>query len=212
THAVLVSSGRSGQTGSIGLENVGITTNSRGHILVNEHFQTNQPHIYAAGDVIGNPSLASTAMAQGRIAVYHAFGLKQSVHFPSLLPSGLYTIPECSSAGHSEDQLNESKIPYVVGKASYANNARGQIIGDTEGFLKLLFHRESKKLLGVHVIGEGATEIVHIGLTVMVMDGGVDVFIDTCYNYPTISEVYKYASYDALSKFDKIDESSQETS
>lgn len=207
THSVLVSSGRSGQTGSIGLENIDIPTNSRGHILVNEHFQTKQPHIYAAGDVIGNPSLASTAMAQGRIAVYHAFGLKQAVHFPSLLPSGLYTIPECSSAGQSEEQLEEAKIPYVSGKASYANNARGQIIGDTEGFLKLLFHRETKKLLGVHVIGEGATEIVHIGLTVMVMDGGADVFIDTCYNYPTISEVYKYACYDALSKFDKINKS-----
>lgn len=212
THAVLVSSGRSGQTGSIGLDNVDIPTNSRGHILVNEHFQTKQPHIYAAGDVIGNPSLASTAMAQGRIAVYHAFGLKQTAHFPSLLPSGLYTIPECSSAGQSEEQLNEADIPYVAGRASYANNARGQIIGDTEGSLKLLFHRDTKKLLGVHVIGEGATEIVHIGLTVMVMNGGVDVFIDTCYNYPTISEVYKYACYDALAKLDKINKSKQEPS
>ncbi|MCY2970899.1 MAG: Si-specific NAD(P)(+) transhydrogenase, partial [Planctomycetota bacterium] len=178
----------------------------------NENFQTKQPHIYAAGDVIGNPSLASTAMAQGRIAVYHAFGLKQTAHFPSLLPSGLYTIPECSSAGQSEEQLNEADIPYVAGRASYANNARGQIIGDTEGSLKLLFHRDTKKLLGVHVIGEGATEIVHIGLTVMVMNGGVDVFIDTCYNYPTISEVYKYACYDALAKLDKINKSKQEPS
>ena len=211
THSVLVSSGRSGQTGSLGLENVDIPTNSRGHILVNEHFQTKQPHIYAAGDVIGNPSLASSAMAQGRIAAYHAFGLKQAVHFPSLLPSGLYTIPECSSAGQSEEQLNEAGIPYFEGKASYANNARGQIIGDTEGFLKLLFHRDTKKLLGVHVIGEGATEIVHIGLTVMVMDGGVDVFIDTCYNYPTISEIYKYACYDALGKLDKINKSLKES-
>lgn len=212
SHAVLVSSGRSGQTGSIGLDKIGVTTNSRGHILVNDAFQTSNPNIYAAGDVIGNPALASTAMAQGRVAVYHAFNLKQSPHFPSLLPSGLYTIPECSSVGRTEDQLHEAGIPFFVGKASYSKNARGQIIGDTEGFLKLLFHQENKKLLGVHVIGEGATEIVHIGLTVMVMGGGVDVFIDTCYNYPTISEVYKYAAYDALAKFDKLDLSQQDKS
>ncbi len=209
THSVLVSSGRCGQVDSLGLQAIGVETNSRGQILVNDSFQTKQPHIYAAGDVIGNPSLASTAMAQGRIAVYNAFNLKRTADIPTLLPSGLYTIPECSSVGSTEEQLEQEKIPYVAGKACFANNARGQIIGDTDGFLKLLFHSETRKLLGIHIMGEGATEIVHIGLTAMMLNAGVDVFINTCYNYPTLSEVYKYASFDALTKFDKHNASLQ---
>ncbi|MSR31059.1 MAG: Si-specific NAD(P)(+) transhydrogenase [Gemmataceae bacterium] len=198
--AVLVSSGRSGQTAALGLDKIGVETTPRGHIVANEHFQTKAPNIYAAGDVIGNPALASTAMEQARLAVYHAFSLAPNRDLPTLLPSGLYTIPECSMAGMTEEQLEEKKIPFVAGKASFASNARGQIIGDTDGMVKLLYHEETNKLLGVHIIGEGATELVHIGLTAMMLGADNDLFINTCFNYPTLSEVYKYATFDAKSK------------
>jgi len=200
TGAILVSSGRCGQTTGLGLDQLGIEVTKRGHVIVNEHFQTKQPHIYAAGDVVGNPALASTAMAQGRMAVAHAFSLPFMKGLADLLPSGIYTIPECSMIGSTEEQLREKNIPYIVGKALYANNARGQIIGDSKGFLKLLFRPDDMKLLGVHIIGEQATELVHIGQTAMLTNAPVDIFIHTCYNYPTLSELYKYAAYDALGK------------
>ncbi len=198
TDAVLVSSGRCGQTGSLGLEALGVVINKRGQIQVNEHYQTAVPSIYAAGDCIGGYCLASTSMEQGRLAVSHAFNLTYGGGLSPILPYGIYTIPECSMAGPTEAELIEKKIPYVAGRASYGGNARGQIIGDRTGFIKLLFHTETRKLLAVHVMGEGATELVHIGLTALLMGATVDLFIFTCYNYPTLSEVYKYASYDAL--------------
>jgi NAD(P) transhydrogenase len=197
-HAVLVSSGRCGQTGSLGLDKVGIATNDRGHVHVNASFQTSLPHVYAAGDVIGAPSLASTSMEQARMAMAHAFDLKYKTGIAAILPYGVFTIPEASMAGSTEEDLQKQGIPYVAGRASYATNARGQIIGDHKGFLKLLFHEEDMKLLGVHMIGEQATEIVHVGLTALLMNAGADLFINTCYNYPTLTEVYKYATYDAL--------------
>jgi len=200
TEAVLVSSGRCGATQTLNLEAVGIVANERGQIKVDATFQTTVPHVYAAGDVIGFPALASTAMEQARLAMSHAFELKYKTNLAPVLPYGIYTIPECSSAGATEEQLEKTGTPYVVGKASYAGNARGQIIGDRKGFLKLLFHEDDMKLLGVHLIGEQATEIVHVGLTALIVGAGADLFINTCYNYPTLTEVYKYATYDALGR------------
>ena len=204
TGAILVSAGRNGNTRTLGLENVGVLTNDRGLIKVNPQYQTNVPHVYAAGDVIGSPGLASTAMEQARVAMVDAFDLKYKSVVAHVLPYGIYTIPECSQAGETEDALKAKGIPYVSGKASYSTNARGKIIGDDKGFLKLLFHAEDMKLLGVHVIGEQATELVHVGLTALLMNQGADLFIATCYNYPTLTELYKYATYDALGKRAKL--------
>ena len=197
---ILVSSGRCGNIDGLGLEKLGIALGTRGSVRVNQHYQTTVPHIYAAGDVIGFPALASTSMEQARLAMVHAFDLKYKDELAPVLPYGIFTIPECSMAGETEEALIEKKVPYVVGKASYASNARGQIIGDSQGLLKLLFHEKDMKLLGVHVIGEQATELVHVGLTALLMNAGADLFIRTCYNYPTLTELYKYATYDALGR------------
>jgi len=200
---ILVSSCRCGNIDGLGLDKLGIAATDRGLIKVNEHYQTSVPHVYAAGDVIGSPALASTSMEQARVAMVHAFQLgadyKKDAVAP-LLPFGIYTIPECSMVGETEESLTKKNIPYVVGKAGYAGNARGQIIGDRHGFLKLLFLETDMKLVGVHMIGELATELVHVGLTAMLMNGGAEIFISTCYNYPTLTEVYKYATYDALGR------------
>jgi NAD(P) transhydrogenase len=198
TQAVLVASGRTGATAGLGLEALGVGIARRGFVEVNAHLQTAVPHIYAAGDVVGFPALASTAMEQGRVAVAHAFGLEGKEALAPVLPFGLYTIPEASCAGETEEALKQKGIPYVVGRATYAQNARGQIIGDGGGFLKLLFHRDSMKLLGVHIVGEQASELVHLGLTALLMGAGADLFIHTCFNHPTLSECYKLATYDAL--------------
>jgi NAD(P) transhydrogenase len=198
--AVLVSSGRNSNTGELDLEKIGITLGKRGLLPVNEHYQTAVPHIYAAGDVIGVPALASTSMEQARVAMVNAFDLKYKKAVAHVLPYGIYTIPECSMAGETEEQLIEQKVPYIVGRASYTANARGQIIGDNDGFLKLLFRASDMKLLGVHVIGEQATELVHVGLTALLMNADSDLFINSCYNYPTLSDLYKYATYDALGR------------
>jgi NAD(P) transhydrogenase len=197
---ILVSSGRCGNTEALCLENIGIVVDDRGRVPVNEQYQTVVPHVYAAGDVIGNPALASTSMEQARIAMVHAFDLKYRKGLAPTLPYGIYTIPECSMAGETEESLTAKKVPYVAGKATYAANARGQIIGDSAGFLKLLFRRDDMRLVGVHVIGEQATEVVHVGLTALLMNAGADLFIQTCYNYPTLTEMYKYAAYDAMGK------------
>jgi NAD(P) transhydrogenase len=197
---ILVSAGRCGSTEALALGKMGIEADERGRIKVNEHYQTSVPHIYAAGDVIGSPALASTSMDQARIAMVHAFDLKYRKGLPQILPYGIFTIPECSMAGETEESLTQKGIVYVAGKASYAGNARGQIIGDQAGFLKLLFRKEDMRLLGVHAFGEQATEIVHVGLTALLMNAGADLFIQTCYNYPTLTELYKYATYDALGK------------
>lgn len=196
--SVLVSSGRSGNTGGLNLEALGIKPSDRGTLKVNEHYQTEVPHIYACGDVIGFPALASTSMEQARIAMVHAFDLHYKIDLARILPYGIYTIPECSMAGATEDELGKQGIPYVVGKAMYNQNARGQIIGDYRGFLKLLFHEDDLKLLGVHMIGEQATDLIHLGLSALLTGQGADLFVQTCYNYPTLTELYKYAAYDAL--------------
>jgi len=197
---ILVSAGRGGNTKGLGLESLGIQFDSRGRIHVNACYQTAVPHIYAAGDVIGSPSLASTSMEQARAAMSHAFGQREKCNLARVLPYGIYTIPECSMAGETEESLAKQGVPYVAGKATYAANARGHIIGDDKGFLKLLFRLDDMKLLGVHVIGEQATELVHVGLTALLLDQGADLFIETCYNYPTLSELYKYATYDAIGR------------
>jgi NAD(P) transhydrogenase len=197
---LLVSSGRCGNTEGLGLEKVGIAANEQGKIKVNEQYQTTVPNVYAAGDVIGNPALASTSMEQARVAVTHAFKFQYKEAIAPILPYGIYTIPECSMAGESEESLTAKKIPYVAGRAAYSGNARGQIVGDTQGFLKLLFREEDMRLLGIHMIGEQATELIHIGLTALLANAGAELFIQSCYNYPTLAEMYKYASYDAMGR------------
>jgi len=195
----LYSIGRSGATAKLGLQNAGIDTLDRGLLEVNESFQTQVPHIYAAGDVIGFPSLASTSMEQGRLAACHAFGLAcESV--PELFPYGIYTIPEISTVGKSEEELTRDGVPYEVGRANYKEIARGQIIGDTTGLLKLMFHCDTRKLLGVSIIGEGASELIHIGQAVLAMGGTIDYFVDTVFNYPTLAECYKTAAFDGVNR------------
>ena len=198
SEAVLFAAGRRAAVDGLALEKAGLSVNDRGYISVGEHYRTAVPHIYAAGDVIGFPALASTSMEQGRVAVCHAFGFEYKQRIASMLPIGIYTIPEISSAGETEESCREKKIDYCVGRALYANNARGHIIGDTAGMLKLIFARPDKRLLGVSIIGESATELIHIGM--MVLDHGlsIDEFIEQVFNYPTLSETYKYAAYEGL--------------
>jgi NAD(P) transhydrogenase len=195
---VLAATGRDGATKGMGLEGIGIEPSNRGLISVNEHYQTVVPHIYATGDVIGFPALASTSMEQARIAMAHAFDLGYKDRLAPILPYGIYTIPECSMAGETEEALTKAGVDYVCGHAYYSTNARGEIIGDQHGFLKLLFRTDDMKLLGVHIIGEQASELVHIGLTALLSNATADLFIATCYNYPTLSEIYKYATYNGL--------------
>jgi len=198
TESALFAAGRRAAVDGLALEKAGLAINDRGYIAVDENYRTAVPNIYAAGDVIGFPALASTSMEQGRVAVCHAFGLKYKQRVASLLPMGIYTIPEISAAGETEESCKEKKIDFVAGRAHYANNARGHITGDTAGMLKLIFARADRKLLGVSIIGENATELIHIGM--MVLDNGltIDEFIEQVFNYPTLSETYKYAAYDGL--------------
>ncbi|HVN28383.1 MAG TPA: Si-specific NAD(P)(+) transhydrogenase [Candidatus Binataceae bacterium] len=196
---VLRSIGRSGATSRMRLEAAGVKTDTRGRIKVNEVYQTEVPNVYAAGDVIGFPSLASTSREQGRIASCHAFGV-EAKHAPELFPYGIYTIPEISFVGQTEEELTEKGVPYEIGKAQYREIARGQIVGDTTGMLKLLFERDTHELLGVHVIGEGAVELVHIGQAVLSLRGKVDYFVDTVFNYPTLAECYKNAAFDGINR------------
>ncbi|MDA0838270.1 MAG: Si-specific NAD(P)(+) transhydrogenase [Planctomycetota bacterium] len=201
--AVLVASGRTGNTAKLNVDAAGLEMGRRGQMSVNENYQTNVPHIYAAGDVIGFPALASTSMEQARLAMVHAFNLQYKKEVAPILPYGIYTIPEVSMAGESEESAKEKGIDYVVGRASYANNARGMIIGDFDGFLKLLYRSEDMKLIGAHVIGEIASEILHIGLIAMMTDSSNELFMRTCFNYPTLGELYKYATYDAMGNLAK---------
>jgi len=202
--SVLVSSGRNGNTKGLQLEKAGLSANSRGCLEVNEKYQTSALHIYAVGDVIGFPALASTSMEQGRVAMVHAFDLNYKTKLASILPYGIYSIPEVSMTGDTEESLKEKGVDYVVGRAYYNKNSRGIIIGDQRGFLKLLFLRENMKLVGVHIIGEQASELVHIGLMAMQMNANVQLFIEACFNYPTLGDLYKYASYDALQNRDRV--------
>jgi NAD(P) transhydrogenase len=202
--AVLVSAGRVGNTATLRLEAAGIAAAEHGLVKVDDHFRTSAPNVYAAGDVIGFPALASTSMEQARLAMVHAFDLQYKKALAPVLPYGIYTIPEVSMAGETEESLTEKGIDYLVGRATYQQNARGQIVGDPEGMLKLLFTAQGMKVVGVHVIGEQATELVHVGLTAILAAATNDLFIQTCYNYPTLAEMYKYATYDAMGKRDAV--------
>ncbi|MGJ5894889.1 Si-specific NAD(P)(+) transhydrogenase [Streptomyces niveiscabiei] len=202
--AVMYSAGRQGLTDELALENAGLTADARGRIAVDEHYRTEVPHIYAVGDVIGYPALAATAMEQGRAAAYHAFG-EPVGRMDALQPIGIYTIPEISFVGRTEDQLTEERVPFEVGVARYRELARGQIIGDAHGMLKLLVSPVDRKLLGVHCFGSGATELIHIGQSVMGCGGTVDYLVDAVFNYPTLAESYKVAALDATNRLRQLD-------
>ncbi len=195
----LYSIGRTRATETLNLASAGVEVDSRNRLTVNEHYQTAKPHIYAVGDVIGFPSLASTSMEQGRLAACHAFG-EPCKSVPGLFPYGIYTIPEISTVGRNEEELTQEGIPYEIGKASYREIARGQIIGDNSGLLKLIFHLETRELLGVHIIGEGASELIHIGQAVLAHKGTIDYFVNTVFNYPTLAECYKTAAFDGVNR------------
>ena len=206
TEKALVSVGRMGATESLDLGKAGIDPDDRGRLKVNDEYRTEMSHIFAVGDVIGFPSLASTSREQGRIAACHAFGY-ETEPLSSFFPYGIYTIPEISVCGNTEEELTEAGVPYEIGKASYKEISRGHIIGDELGFLKLLFHLQTRELLGVHIIGEGASELVHIGQAVMGAGGKIDHFIDTVFNYPTLAECYKTAAFNGINRLAQLPQS-----
>lgn len=193
------SMGRRSNVECLGLGALGVESTETGQVVVNEHYQTAIPNIYAIGDVIGFPALASTSMEQGRLAACHAFGEKTR-SFPDSFPYGIFTIPEISYCGKTEYELTKECVPYELGRAEYNETARGQILSDTTGMLKLLFHRETMELLGVHIIGDSATELIHIGQAVMAHGGKVNYFIDNVFNYPTLAECYKVAALNGVNK------------
>ncbi len=197
----LFAAGRQSNVEELGLEAVGVRLGPRGLILVNERYQTSVPSIYAAGDVIGFPALASTSMEQARVAMVHAFGLQYKEHVSAIVPLAVYTIPEISLVGLTEEACREQNVPYLVGRAYYEKSPRGQIIGDLSGMLKLVFSPADRRLLGAHLIGELASELVHIGAHVMATGGAIDSFIQAVYNYPTLADSYKYAAYDGLGQW-----------
>ena len=197
--ALLYAVGRQGNVDEVNLAAAGLEADSRGRIVVDGEFRTKVPNVFAAGDVIGFPSLASVSMEQGRLAAANAVGLKIQSN-PATYPYGIYTIPEISFTGKTEEQLTDEDVPYEVGVAYYRDSARGQIRGDTAGRLKLIFHRETREVLGVHIIGEEATELLHIGQAVMILKGTVNYFVDTVFNYPTLAECYKLAAFNGLNK------------
>jgi NAD(P) transhydrogenase len=197
--ALLYTIGRQANSDMLNLEAAGLAADRRGKLVVDDNFCTAVPHIYAAGDVIGFPALASTSMEQGRLASCHMFG-KPGKMPPALIPYGIYTIPEISMVGHTEEQLTEQKVPYETGIARYVELAKAQMLGDEQGLLKLLFDPDSLKLLGVHVIGDRAAEIVHIGQAVLAMGASIEYFRDSVFNYPTLAEAYKVAALDGLNK------------
>src|SRR5215471_17444475 len=201
--ALLYAVGRQGNVDELNLAAAGLEADNRGRIAVDKEYHTKVPNIYAVGDVIGFPSLASVSMEQGRIAAANAFGLKIQSN-PATYPYGIYTIPEISFIGKTEEQLTDEDVPYEVGMAYYRETARGQIRGDTTGRLKIIFHRETRELLGIHIIGEGAAELLHIGQAVMVLKGTVDYFIHTVFNYPTLAECYKAAAFNGLNKLSRM--------
>jgi NAD(P) transhydrogenase len=195
---LLFAAGRLGNTEGLGLDAVGVKVDSRGYVTVDDAYRTSVPSIFAAGDVIGFPALASVSMEQGRVAMCHAFGFDYKKRVSRMMPYGIYTIPETSAVGETEQTCREKGLDAVVGRAFYENNARGKITGDTEGMTKLVVCAKTRKLLGVHVIGENATELVHVGQAVLHLEGSVDLFIDMVFNFPTLAETFKYAAYDCL--------------
>lgn len=200
---VLVSAGRTGNTAGLNLETVGVTLDARGLVVVDKDFRSSQPTIFAAGDVIGRPALASASIEQGRMAVGAMFNLGFPERDWSTIASGIYTIPEACACGPTEDELRAKGVPIVVGRTSIAANARGQIIGDTDGFLKLVFHRQTRRLLAAHLICERATELVHVGQAVIRLGGGLDYFLETVMTYPSLGDAYKMAAYDALGQLER---------
>ncbi|MEM7330005.1 MAG: Si-specific NAD(P)(+) transhydrogenase [Pseudomonadota bacterium] len=205
---VLYAAGRVGACADLGLENLELSADSRGRLKVDDaSFETECPGIYAAGDIIGFPSLASTSMEQGRIAVCHAFSISDSPK-PEHFPYGIYAVPEISTIGYSERELREKRIPYETGIARFRETSRGHIMGLQRGMLKMLFHLETQKILGVHIVGEGATELIHIGQAAMVLDGTLSYFIDNVFNYPTLAEAYKIAALDAWNRITLHDDKS----
>ena len=194
--AVLVCQGRTGNFEKLGLDRVGLKPDDRGSLKVNKNYQTSVPNIYAVGDIIGAPALAASSAEQGRLAALHAF-TGADAHFPETFPYGIYTIPEISSVGMQEEELEAKGVQYIVGKATYSELARGKMIEDEFGFLKLIIHAKTKRVIGVHVIGTGATELVHIGQVAMAFGATVDFFVDNVFNYPTLAEAYKVAAYSA---------------
>jgi NAD(P) transhydrogenase len=202
--ALVYAVGRQANGDQLHLEAAGLAADSRGKVTVNEFFRTDLPHIYAAGDVIGFPALASTSMEQGRLAACHMFGIPFE-HMPNLFPYGIYTIPEISMVGQTEEALTANKIPYEVGIAKYSELAKSMMLGDETGMLKLLFHPETHKLLGVHALGQRATEIIHIGQAVLFYGGSVEYFHDMVFNYPTLAEAYKVAALNGLNRSEKHD-------
>jgi NAD(P) transhydrogenase len=203
----LFAAGRQSNVRGLGLEELGVQLGNRGLVLVNEKYQTSVPNIYAAGDVIGFPALASTSMEQARVAMVHAFDLKYKEGICPIIPLAVYTIPEVSMAGLTEEACKEKGISYLVGRSFYEKSPRGQIIGDLSGMLKLIFSSTDKKLFGVHHIGELASELVHVGAQVMATEGTIDTFIQAVYNYPSLSDSYKYAAYDGLGNLQRWQES-----
>ena len=202
--ALLFAVGRQGKVDELNLATVGVDSDPRGRIPVDKDFRTKCGTVFAVGDVIGFPSLASVSMEQGRVAAARAFGDETVLSNPSYYPYGIWTIPEISFLGKTEEQLTEEDVPYEVGVAYYREIARGQIRGDTTGRLKLIFHRQDHSLLGVHIIGEGASELLHIGQAVMALGGRVDYFVDTVFNYPTLAECYKVAAFNGLNRVSKF--------
>jgi NAD(P) transhydrogenase len=196
---LLYAVGRQGTTSVLNLDRAGLKADDRERLKVNANYQTDVPHIYAVGDVIGFPALASTAMEQGRLAVCHAFGAPTR-SIPELFPIGIYAIPEISMVGRTEIQLTTAGIPYEAGIAQYRELARGQLLGDTDGMLKLLIHQQNRQILGVHAIGTGATELIHIGQAVMALQGTLDYFVNNVFNYPTLAEAYKVAALNGMNK------------
>ena len=200
---VLYSIGREGTTKDLGLEQVGVRTNSRAFILVDEKFRTTVPSVYAAGDVVGFPALASTSMEQARVAMCHAFDLKYKEQVSPILPYGVWTIPEIAMVGETEEGAMAKGLSIEIGKSSFRMNPRGQIIGDLDGFVKLVFRRDDQTLLGCSIVGEGACELIHIAASVLHFGGTIDYFIQAVFNYPTLSDAFKYAAYDGLQRLAK---------
>jgi NAD(P) transhydrogenase len=200
TDVLLYAAGRNGNVGALGLDKIGVQTDTRGRIKIDPiSFQTAAPNIYAAGDVIGFPSLASTSMEQGRVAACHAFGIALPPP-PETFPYGIYAVPEISTVGQSEEQVRESGVAYECGIARFRETSRGHIMGVNSGFLKLIFSLATRRLLGAHIVGEGATELVHIGQAVINLGGTVDFFVNNTFNYPTLAEAYKIAGLDAWNR------------
>jgi NAD(P) transhydrogenase len=208
----LYSAGRQSNGDSIDIQNAGLEADKRGRLKVDQHFRTQVEHIYACGDLIGFPALASTAMEQGRQAALHAFGEKDDTTIPDVYPYGIYTIPEISTVGATEELLTQEEIPYEVGIAQYREIARGQIMGDDTGVLKIIVEENTRRLLGVHTIGTGATELIHIGQAVIAHNGTIDYLINAVFNYPTLAECYKTAALDAHNRLAAIETNGNSTS